>query len=342
MRLSLKGELLEAADPIAVIAQCRAGATMIINTIHLFDEKIGRFAAELSTDLSEPVNVNMYLSQPSRPAFNRHYDIHDVFILQIDGHKGWAVYDPTVNFPLFEMKFHGAVPPTEPRIETELSPGDVLYIPRGHWHEATATEDQSLHLTVGIDAHTGIDFLTWVINELREDADCRAPFPLVLREEERTEQAYDVRRAFLRRVQERLTQKLTSPTTFAEYFKFKTASDRGATRFSLPDQLLESPARQLGLTRFVRPSYQRVVVEFDEGSSELVLTVWGKVLRLPIAAQALVSMIFARSAFSFEECRAAVPDLSDDETWMVVNAFVREAIVFDAERERWCEPTRNA
>jgi len=338
MRLSLKGELLDAADTIAVVAQCRAGATMIINTIHLFDEKIGRFAAQLGRDIAEPINVNMYLSQPSKPAFNRHYDIHDVFILQISGKKGWAVYSQTVEFPLFEMKFHGATPPIEACIETVLTPGDVLYIPRGHWHEATAADEQSLHLTVGIDAHTGIDFLTWVVNELREDAPCRRPLPLVFADEETTNDASTLREAFLTTVQERLADKLASPNTISEYLKHRIALDRGVTRFIFPDQLLAEPASELGITRFVRPAYQRVAIEYDADTAELILTVWGKVLRLPLLAEAVVRLILSRSAFSFDDCRAAAPDLSTQETWMVLNAFVREAIVFDADREHWCVP----
>lgn len=341
MRLSLKGELLEAADPIAVVAQCRAGATMIINTIHLFDEKIGRFAAQLARELGEPVNVNMYLSQPSKPAFNRHYDIHDVFILQIAGKKGWSVYEPTVTFPLFEMKFHGATPPTEPRLQTILSPGDILYIPRGHWHEATAADEQSLHLTVGIDAHTGIDFLTWVVNELREDEQCRAPLPLVL-DEEPSDTVNAVRRDFLESVQKRLAHKLASQHTVPEYLKYRAALDRGVTRFSLPEQLLDAPASQLGISRFVRPDYQRVTIEHDDATDELLLTVWGKVLRMPIAAEALVRLILSRPTFTFDDCVGASPNLSSEETWMVVNAFVREAIVFDADRESWCTPKNSA
>jgi ribosomal protein L16 Arg81 hydroxylase len=334
MRLSLKGDLLEAADAVSVIAQCRAGATMIINTIHLFDERVGRFAAQLATDVGEPINVNMYLSQPSKPAFNRHYDIHDVFILQIAGKKGWSVYDQTVDYPLFEMKFHGATPPTEPRIQCVLSPGDVLYIPRGHWHEATAADEQSLHLTVGIDAHTGIDFLTWMVNELREDTRCRTLLPLVFHDEESTADAREARGAFLDGVFDRLEDKFRSPETMSAYFKYRTASDRGVNRFSLPDQLLKAPANHLGVTRFVRPTYQRAIIEYDDEASELVVTVWGRVIRLPVTAEALVRLILSRDRFDFDECHSVVPDLSVDETWMIVNAFVREAIIFDADRER--------
>lgn len=45
------------------------------------------------------------------------------------------------------------------KVAVELSAGDAAYIPRGHLHEAIATNTVSLHITVGILACTWTDFL---------------------------------------------------------------------------------------------------------------------------------------------------------------------------------------
>ena len=54
----------------------------------------------------------------------------------------------------------------EPVIDTVLSEGDALYLPRGWVHSAQALETTSIHLTIGVSAVTGIDVARAVVDQL--------------------------------------------------------------------------------------------------------------------------------------------------------------------------------
>lgn len=56
-------------------------------------------------------------------------------------------------------------------MEVVLCSGDLLYLPRGLLHEAIATTEHSLHLTVGVLAYTWVEFVLEAIAEvaLREN-----------------------------------------------------------------------------------------------------------------------------------------------------------------------------
>ena len=48
----------------------------------------------------------------------------------------------------------------EPRIQTTLNAGDLLYLPRGYVHQAMATQADSLHVTASLGRqHTWRDLL---------------------------------------------------------------------------------------------------------------------------------------------------------------------------------------
>jgi hypothetical protein len=55
--------------------------------------------------------------------------------------------------------------------------GDVLYLPRGWWHEAAGCGDPTLHLTFGITKRSGITFMEWLVDELRRFPIFRADLP---------------------------------------------------------------------------------------------------------------------------------------------------------------------
>jgi len=126
--------------------------------------------AELCEDLqlSFPfAYANGYLTPPCSQAVPAHADDRDVFVIQVYGRKAWNVYEEVpIQYPYTHEqvgKNDFTVPPSVldgPRsIETTLYPGDVLYIPRGHVHEActytntqdhTTKEEPSFHITIAL------------------------------------------------------------------------------------------------------------------------------------------------------------------------------------------------
>lgn len=91
-------------------------------------------------------NINGYLSYRPHPGFGAHWDDHEVLIIQLLGHKRWEVHEPAV------LSAHQDVIPrgvTGRRVwEGIVSPGDVLYVPRGWGHEVLGVDELTFHLTV--------------------------------------------------------------------------------------------------------------------------------------------------------------------------------------------------
>jgi len=150
------------------------GATLVIDWLQLLDEFVYHFCQELARDFNSEVNINSYISCPSKQGFDVHFDKHDVFIVQVEGQKRWRIFEPTlIKTPIQAMEVNQddclrPDPDKEsPYCDCVLSEGDVLYIPRGHWHYAVAVSP-SVHLTVGIDPTSGIELLNWITKDLMD------------------------------------------------------------------------------------------------------------------------------------------------------------------------------
>ncbi len=152
-------DLDDLAAPNRVIDGYRAGATVVLQGLHLSDPRLARFANNLALELDQPVQVNAYLTPSSARGLEVHFDYHDVFVVQLDGTKRWRIWAPTERSREPIGGKH-AVPRPQPEelgdpiLDLVLEPGDVLYIPRGHPHVAETTDRESAHLTIGLLAIT--------------------------------------------------------------------------------------------------------------------------------------------------------------------------------------------
>ena len=314
------------AHPLTLFERCRAGASMIFNRIDDFDPKIGAFTRTLEAETGEPMNVNLYLSQPSQAAFSRHYDQHDVFVLHVYGHKAWSVYERTLEKPIFQMTEASHDPPSEPILECELAPGDVLYIPRGHWHQALAQRGLSLHLTLGMNARTGVDFLLWLADEMRSDVRFRHELPLSFANE-----AADVREARLRKhvaqLAELVISRLADGQTVPSFEKHRLISDRDFRRFKLPVQFVENPVSQLDVRHFRRPAHQRWLLEDGPTEEKITLSAWGHIFHFAKTARPLVEYVFSETVFSYEDAVHHAGELTDQGIRDVLGPLVREGIL---------------
>ncbi|KAL3908743.1 MAG: hypothetical protein SGARI_002928, partial [Bacillariaceae sp.] len=105
------------------------------------------------------VFAQTYLTPPFSQTLNPHADDRDVIVIQLLGNKEWSVYqDVPIPYP-YPHEQVGKRPemPVPPQvlegptsISKTLSPGDVLYIPRGHVHQAFSSDDFSCHITIAI------------------------------------------------------------------------------------------------------------------------------------------------------------------------------------------------
>jgi ribosomal protein L16 Arg81 hydroxylase len=176
LRFSLNGESLDVGNSQHWKEYLRQGATLIVNGLHQRVPAVTQLAADLRHDIGYRTHINLYCSPTTQQGFNCHYDNHDVLILQIDGEKEWFVFRETISYPVSKHSSDLAAPNEPPYLQCILKPGDLLYIPRGHWHYAVGCGKPSLHLTVGIDCQTGLDWLNSLIKDLQEQANWRQSF----------------------------------------------------------------------------------------------------------------------------------------------------------------------
>ena len=89
-----RGNPVRRVDPVRVAQLLRDGASLIVDGIDELHEPIGALAYRLERTLHEPVRVNLYASWTPTPSLERHWDTHDIFVLQVGGRKHWRVYAP--------------------------------------------------------------------------------------------------------------------------------------------------------------------------------------------------------------------------------------------------------
>jgi lysine-specific demethylase/histidyl-hydroxylase NO66 len=148
-----------------VLALLAGGATLVLQGLHRMWPPLVAFAAGLRAEIGTPVQINAYLTPPQSRGFDPHYDTHGVFVLQVSGRKRWRVHPPVLPAPVPRQPWGGraeevaAAAAGEPAIDTVLSAGDALYLPRGWVHAATTVDEWSLHLTAGLHAPTRLTVL---------------------------------------------------------------------------------------------------------------------------------------------------------------------------------------
>ena len=190
------------------------GSTMVLQGLHRTWPALVDFSQALAGELGHPVQVNAYVTPPQNRGFDDHYDVHDVFVLQVEGAKRWRLHEPVLPSPLRDQPWTAyraaveAEAAREPLLDTVLEPGDCLYLPRGYLHAATAIGGVSTHLTVGIHPwtrHAMADQLLRVaLADLADDEEVRASLPFGTRVEDPAATADDlelVRARLLRAVE---------------------------------------------------------------------------------------------------------------------------------------------
>ena len=136
------------------------GATIILPQLHTRVPALAAFCRALEREFSSRFQTNIYMTPGNAQGFKPHYDTHDVFVLQIAGSKNWQIFETPVELPLKGQHFDSAVHPLgEVTQSFTLNPGDMLYIPRGLVHDATANDEISLHITTGVMANSWTDLM---------------------------------------------------------------------------------------------------------------------------------------------------------------------------------------
>ncbi|MEU9137023.1 cupin domain-containing protein [Streptomyces sp. NPDC048404] len=129
------------------------GATFKFNQAEHWHPRIRTLVKALEPHFSGGLESFVFLSPPGKTAMQAHMDGAHVFILQVAGVKDWVVGRVDETSTSDSVLHEGAIP-DERRIELTLRPGDVMYMPHGTPHYATARQGNSIHVAITVEEPT--------------------------------------------------------------------------------------------------------------------------------------------------------------------------------------------
>lgn len=244
-----EGYPVVAPDAGEVLTLLGMGATVILDLIESLSPGVAAVAASLQNATGGVAVCNAYCSWRAHQGFVAHFDTTDVFAVHIAGSKRWRVYEGRVDNPVDEEGPPGEGSSRSEHAkgelleEVEMTPGDVLYLPRGQYHEALASSEACLHLSFGIGQPTGIDVISRLLRSLPDESLFRRSLPHFDRPQ--------AHREHLRAIADRLHAILSEPglsDQIREWQRGRALEERyGQFRLPSREPVVQYRVRSLGL-----------------------------------------------------------------------------------------------
>jgi ribosomal protein L16 Arg81 hydroxylase len=166
------------ADVRRISEEYRRGATVALPAIHRTWKPLRLLCDALQARFDHPAHANVYITPGNAAGFTPHYDVHEVFVLQVAGKKRWSIYAPVIELPhrsqIFTPQAYTGQPPMT---EVELNAGDLLYLPRGYLHSTKTSDSFSAHVTIGITVYTWVDLVKEFLAAAVDDPQFRRALP---------------------------------------------------------------------------------------------------------------------------------------------------------------------
>jgi bifunctional lysine-specific demethylase and histidyl-hydroxylase NO66 len=308
-----------------VLAAMADGATLVLQALHRTWPPLVAFGAQLSEELGHPTQINAYITPPENQGFAPHYDVHDVFVLQVSGRKRWTIHQPVVVDPLSNHPWEGhraevaARAAEEPVIDTVLEPGAALYLPRGTIHAAKALGETSIHLTIGVHPVTRYHLVRQLLEAAQQVPELRTSLPVG----DLTDPA--VLAPHLADTVARLREHLDA----ADVEDIGRRMGGFLRRETRPEPL--APLSQLALAEQLQPDTRLRLraglrLRVDGGDATVRLILLDRSVELPAVAEAAVKTIVSGTPFTPDE----LPDLDATEQLTVARRLLREGILVPA------------
>jgi hypothetical protein len=315
----------QAADD-KVLAAMADGATLVLQALHRSWPPLVTFGSRLAAELGHPVQINAYITPAQNQGFAPHYDVHDVFVLQIAGRKRWTIHQPVVLAPLDDQQWEkhraavAARAEEEPLIDTVLEPGDALYLPRGTIHAAVAQGETSIHLTVGVHPVTRYQLVRQLLELAQDDPDLRASLPMGVDLGDP-----GVLAAELSATRAALHERLDAiPAT--EVADRIAANLMQRTRPEPIGPLTQlATAEELTLTSVLRLRHA-LRVRTEGAGDQVQLVLLDRTISLPGAAADALKTALSGSAFTPDQ----LPGLTDEERLVITRRLVRDGVLVAA------------
>jgi hypothetical protein len=316
-------EIADQAADDKVLAEFADGATLVLQGLHRVWPPVAAFGTRLAADLGHPVQVNAYVTPASSRGFDAHYDVHDVFVLQVSGEKRWIVHAPVHPDPLRDQPWTGhraavtARATEDPVIDTVLRPGDALYLPRGWLHSAEALGGTTIHLTVGVHTTTRYAVVEALLALAADTPELRASLPLGVDVGDPEQLAAEVKTTV-----DALVERLgaASPADVAPRLRRRHWN---ATR---PDPVrplaqVEAAAATDGATAVRRRGQLRYTI--DRRDETVVLSLPDRTITLQAECEAALTALLDGADHRVD----GLPGLTPDGAAVLVRRLLREAVV---------------
>jgi ribosomal protein L16 Arg81 hydroxylase len=290
-------------DAEKVKSWLRRGASLVANDIDTLWPGTAAAADALENRFGGKSQSNLYCSWNQHQAFDTHFDTHEVFALHIGGEKAWRIYEGRLERPIaseafkgLDQKYHdenrGAV-----AAELTLRPGDLLYIPRGQYHDALASSDAAMHLTFGLTHVIGFDVMNMLFELAMADPLFRSNIPL-------PEAGQAARRLWLNEMADRLHE-IAKSDVMADNLEFLRDSFRYYRGgFDLPADGLEKNTSE-------RFSVVVSSLEVVDNNGQFALRSAKGEVPIPPELADPITWIIARGDFSPTELAAQFPGLQE-------------------------------
>jgi ribosomal protein L16 Arg81 hydroxylase len=290
-------------DPDKVKDFLRRGATLVANDIDHLSAGLTAFADTMERALGGKVQGNLYLSSRRRQGFGAHFDTHDVYAVHVEGTKTWHIYEGRAKDPIAHPLFktlgreHHEKAKGAKLMDVHMGPGDLLYLPRGQYHDALADEGGTVHIAFGVTYPIGIDVMSFLFERVVAEPEFRANLP-----RPDGPDAAAALRDRLAALGDQLQAILAEPRTAAQITSLQRTFRYPRHAYDLPD-LLAQPAED----RFrVRAKGVRLV--HQGGRYGLVEEGSRAATEVPAEVSAMVGWVLEQSEFARSELSAAFPE----------------------------------
>lgn len=139
------------------------GVTGVLEAANEMIPAVEAFTTAIRIRFDARSSANAYFSFGSASGFGPHHDDHDVIVIQFCGRKYWHFFRTVASAERATVE-HLHAPGDGDRGETMLlEEGDIMFVPKGTWHDVVALNEPSLHITVSIVYPTISDFFIWLL-----------------------------------------------------------------------------------------------------------------------------------------------------------------------------------
>ena len=285
-------------DPKIVERFIKKGASLVLNNLNYLTDNIKKLSLDLQKITNGKCQANLYFSMQSHQAFVPHFDTHDVFALHCQGEKMWNIYENFENDPINHSIFKSNPEERAKKCgkiidQVLLKPGDLLYLPRGQFHDALASRNGAVHIAFGITYMKPLDLFQYYWEEYIIDEYFRS----------------DLREINSKEDIEKIHEKISNQ--FKNIFNNKKLFDHSFNFFkSFPYEIINYDIEKIvenGVEYEISPSISLI----ESGETLLLASAKNKV-PIPNKFNNLVRYTFNKKIVSFKMCKNEFQELPDE------------------------------